>query len=163
MVAVVLELPRKNYSVDFIAADVPVEMRSPEQTRDIVEAMGGTGCRILVVDDDPDGADSLAALLSLIGHETVVANDGLAALVLADTFHPDVVVLDLGMPGLDGFEVAKRLRKTSTGAGLLLIAATGWGHPEDRRRSLAAGFDHHLAKPVDLHQLAEIIASKPHL
>ena len=125
-------------------------MRSPEQTRDVVEAMGGTGCRILVVDDDPDGADSLAALLSLIGHDTVVANDGLAALILADSFHPDVVVLDLGMPGLDGFAVAERLRKTPSGAGLLLIAATGWGHPEDRRRSLAAGFNHHLAKPIDL-------------
>lgn len=160
MVALVLELPQKK-SAEFTSGDASLEIRSPEQTRDAVEAMGGVGCRILVVDDDPDGADSLAALLGLIGHETVVANDGLAALVLAGTFRPDVVVLDLGMPGIDGFETAERLRKTPMGPGLLLIAATGWGHPEDRRRSLAAGFDHHLAKPVDLHQLAEIIASRP--
>ncbi len=160
MVVAVFDLPQKK-SAEFTTGDWPLEMRSPEQTRDAVEAMGGIGRRILVVDDDPDGADSLAALLGLIGHETVVANDGLAALVLAETFRPDVVVLDLGMPGIDGFEVAERLRKTPSGKGLLLIAATGWGHPEDRRRSLAAGFDHHLAKPVDLHQLAEIIASRP--
>ena len=160
MVAVVHELRQKK-SVEHRTAEVAPQMRSPEHTRDAVAAMGGIGCRILVVDDDPDGADSLAALLTLIGHDTVVANDGLAALVLADTFRPDVVVLDLGMPGIDGFEVAERLRRTPMGPGLLLIAATGWGHPEDRRRSLAAGFDHHLAKPVDLHQLAEIIASKP--
>jgi len=114
--------------------------------------------RILVVDDNRDSAESLARLLQLMGHETAIAYDGLSAVDSAETFHPEVVLLDLGLPGLDGYEVARRIRAQQWGKDMTLIAATGWGQAEDRRRSREAGFDHHMVKPVDLHELEKVMA-----
>jgi two-component system, sensor histidine kinase len=105
--------------------------------------------RVLVVDDNEDAADALVMLLQAFGHLTRTAYDGVSALREAAQFHPDVVVCDIGLPGLDGHQVAARLRADPSLAGALLIAATGWGGEEDRRKALAAGFDLHLTKPVD--------------
>jgi len=105
--------------------------------------------KILVVDDNADAAESLAALLSISGHETRMAHDGPEALQQAERFHPDIVFLDIGMPTLDGHETAKQIRKQPWGRNMVLVALTGWGQHEDRRRSKDAGFDHHLVKPAD--------------
>jgi two-component system CheB/CheR fusion protein len=109
----------------------------------------GSRKRVLVADDNTDAADSLAQLLRERGHEVAVAYDGLAALHRAEAFRPDVAVLDLGMPGLTGHEVARRLRQRTDLGRVRLVALTGWGQEEDRRTSLAAGFDLHLVKPLD--------------
>jgi PAS domain S-box-containing protein len=105
--------------------------------------------KILVVDDNADAAESLAALLSISGHETRMAHDGPEALQVAERFHPDIVFLDIGMPTLDGHETAKLIRRQPWGKSMVLVALTGWGQHEDRRRSKDAGFDHHLVKPAD--------------
>src|SRR5881227_60491 len=104
--------------------------------------------RVLIVDDNRDGADSLLLLLELYGHEARAAYDGDAALRLAGTFCPDVVLLDIGMPGLDGYEVARRLRRDEGLRDALLVAITGFGTEEDRRLAAQAGFDAHLTKPA---------------
>ncbi|HUR40383.1 MAG TPA: ATP-binding protein [Verrucomicrobiae bacterium] len=114
--------------------------------------------RILVVDDNRDAADSLAMLLKFLGAETQVAHDGPAALQLLDSFSPAVMLLDLGMPGMDGFEVAREVRKRCNG-GITLIALTGWGQAEDRARTQQAGFDQHLIKPPDISALQALLAS----
>jgi PAS domain S-box-containing protein len=105
--------------------------------------------RVLVADDNIDGAETLATLLRVWGHEVFVAHDGEAALALADAAEPDVLLLDIGMPGRNGYEVAAEVRRRSWGDRAVLIAVTGWGHEDDRRRSLAAGFEAHFTKPVD--------------
>lgn len=113
--------------------------------------------RILIVDDNEDSAESLAVLMELAGHEVRTAFEGLSALEEARTFRPDAVLLDIGMPKLDGYEVARRLRQEPGMDGVLLLAMTGYGQEEDRRRSREAGFDHHLVKPVDLNQLRGLL------
>jgi CheY-like chemotaxis protein len=119
----------------------------------------GTGRRrVLVVDDNRDSADSLAAMLRLPGHAVQVAYDGASAMALAETAHPDVLVLDLGMPQTSGYDVARWVRRQPWGAGLRLIALTGWGQDEDRRRTREAGFDLHLTKPVDPDRLVAMLA-----
>jgi DNA-binding response OmpR family regulator len=112
--------------------------------------------RVLVVDDNADAADSLAMLLQVRGDEVRVAYDGAAALVAESEFHPQVVLLDIGMPKLSGYDVARRIRETR-GPGVLIIAITGWGQDEDRQRAREAGFDHHFTKPVDYAALLEVI------
>jgi CheY-like chemotaxis protein len=114
-------------------------------------ALGGH--HILVVDDNRDAADTLALLLESHGAVTRVVYDGEAALAELDVFTPDTVLLDLGMPGMDGLEVARRLRADPSRAGLRIVALTGWGQESDRRRTREAGFDHHLTKPVDFMAL----------
>jgi PAS domain S-box-containing protein len=104
--------------------------------------------RILVVDDNRDVADSLAMLFSMNGNETRTAHDGLEAVAVAEAFRPDLIVLDLGMPKLDGYETCRRIRENEWGKNIVIVAATGWGQDEDRRRTKEAGFDHHLVKPV---------------
>jgi CheY-like chemotaxis protein len=119
-------------------------------------------CRVLVADDLRDSADSLALLIELMGHAVEIAYDGEAALRTAERFRPDIVLLDLGMPKLDGFEVSRRIRATPWGASMRLVAQSGWGQDEDRRRSAEAGFDHHLVKPIDpaaLEALMQTLAS----
>jgi CheY-like chemotaxis protein len=116
-------------------------------------------CRILVVDDNRDSAASLAKLLELMGNQTRTANDGLEALELVRVFEPDVVLLDIGMPKLNGYDTARRIRQQPWGRGLVLVALTGWGQEEDRRRSQEAGFDNHLTKPVSQAQLDKLLAS----
>jgi PAS domain S-box-containing protein len=117
--------------------------------------------RILVIDDNEDIAVSLCRLLSRIyGHEVRIAHDGPSALELADTFHPEIVLLDIGLPEMDGCEVARRLRERPEFADTLLVALTGWGQEADRKRSQDAGIDHHLVKPVDPDALADLIAGE---
>ena len=123
------------------------------------EAAGTPACRkILVADDNQDAANTLALLLRLAGHEVRTAHGGQAALTLAREFHPEFALLDIGMPDLDGYEVARRLRLTDAGKNLRLIALTGWGQDEDKRRAREAGFDHHLTKPVDPRRLDALLA-----
>jgi PAS domain S-box-containing protein len=114
--------------------------------------------RVLVVDDNVDSAESIALLLELNGHEVRMAHDGPAALEVADGFRPEVIVLDIGLPGMDGYEVARRLRNGGAMRAALLIALTGYGQAEDRKHSQAAGFDYHLVKPVDTVLLQNLIA-----
>jgi signal transduction histidine kinase/CheY-like chemotaxis protein len=115
--------------------------------------------RLLVVDDHRENADTLATLLASLGHEVATAYDGRTAIELAQQFRPDAVLLDIGLPGMNGYEVARTLRSAPDGARVFLIAVSGYGQDEDRRRSLEAGFDHHLVKPVDPAQLGDIIHS----
>jgi signal transduction histidine kinase/ActR/RegA family two-component response regulator len=116
--------------------------------------------RILVVDDNRDAADSLGALLGILGSEVRVAHSGTSALATLDEWQPSVLLLDLGMPGMDGYEVARRIRADRRNDGVLLVALTGWGQPEDRERTSAAGFDHHLIKPADIAVLKDLLASR---
>jgi signal transduction histidine kinase/integral membrane sensor domain MASE1/ActR/RegA family two-component response regulator len=116
------------------------------------------GLRVLIVEDNVDSADSLAHLLRRRGHETHIARDGNQGLASARALRPDVVLLDIGLPGLDGFEVARHLREEADAEGLLLVALSGYGQESDRRRAREAGFDHHLVKPVDLEALGAVLA-----
>ncbi len=118
----------------------------------------GRPVRVLVVDDNVDAADTMVLLLKSLGHEVAVAYDGLGALEKADELTPDVVLLDIGLPGIDGYEVARRLRQRMPGSPVRIAALTGYGQPSDRRRSLAASFDVHFVKPVDLATLATFLA-----
>jgi len=113
--------------------------------------------RILVVDDNVDAALTLAELLTLEGHETHVAHDGPSAVDAAKRLSPDAAILDLGLPGLDGLEVARRLRADPELKGMLLVALSGWAQADDRARSREAGFDHHLAKPIQLKSLELVL------
>jgi signal transduction histidine kinase/ActR/RegA family two-component response regulator len=116
--------------------------------------------RILVADDNRDAAESLSLFLEIAGHEVRVAHLGQAALSVAQVFRPDVALLDIGMPDLSGYEIASALRREPWGSRMQLIALTGWGHEDDRRRAQEAGFDHHLIKPVDPGFLVGLIASR---
>ncbi len=116
--------------------------------------------RVLVVDDNVDAASTLELLLRSLGHETRVVHDGHVALQAAAEFRPDVVLLDIGLPGLDGYEVAKRLRTLKEERPFRIVAVTGWGQEMDRQRSREAGFDLHLLKPVDMKQLVKILNEK---
>jgi signal transduction histidine kinase len=116
--------------------------------------------RILVVDDDSEQAASLAELLRMAGHATQTAHDGLAAVDAADRFRPDVVLLDIGLPKLDGYAAARKMREQPWGKDLLLVAVTGWGQEKARRDSRAAGFDAHMVKPVDYPALMKFLASR---
>jgi signal transduction histidine kinase len=114
--------------------------------------------RILVVDDNRDAADSIALLLEVAGHNVRTAYDGPDALNLASVFKPDVVILDLGLPSMDGFEIARQIEEQSWGKDIALVALTGWGQQEDYRRTSDAGFDAHLVKPVAPEELLKILA-----
>jgi signal transduction histidine kinase len=118
-----------------------------------------SGHRLLVVDDNQDAAISLAMLLRLQGHEVRVAHSGSAALELVKIFTPDLVFLDIGMPGMDGYEVARRIREQPGLGKIVLAALTGWGQQEDRRRTAQAGFDHHLVKPPEPELVAKLLAA----
>jgi CheY-like chemotaxis protein len=122
----------------------------------------GTRFRILVVDDHHDAGDSLATLLRLLGHEVRVAYDGKTGIEIAKAFLPEAALLDIGMPGMDGIELGSRLRAEPSLAGMLLIALTGYGRDEDRRRSADAGFDAHLVKPVDVTALNGLLDRHRH-
>jgi signal transduction histidine kinase/CheY-like chemotaxis protein len=117
--------------------------------------------RLLIVDDNVDSAESLAELLALTGHDVRTAHDGAAGLTAAESFRPEVVLLDIGLPRVNGYEVARRIRDTPALRGALLIAMTGYGQEEARHLSKEAGFDHHLVKPVDLSELNRLLASRP--
>jgi DNA-binding response OmpR family regulator len=122
------------------------------------ELPAGPARRILVVDDNRDAAESLSLMLTLMGNEVRTAFDGYAALTAADDFRPEVVLLDIGLPALDGYEVCRRMRQQDWSRDVLIVALTGWGQDEDRRRSERAGFDHHLVKPVEMKDLGPLLA-----
>jgi len=130
---------------------LPAEPTIIEPTTTIVR-------RILIVDDNQDSATSLAMLLKMTGHETHTAYDGLEAVETAATFLPDIVLLDIGLPKLNGYDACRKIREQPWGKGMVLIALTGWGHDEDRRKSQEAGFDGHLVKPVNHTVLLKILA-----
>ncbi|MGE5450675.1 MAG: response regulator [Acidobacteriota bacterium] len=130
---------------------------SPEEMEPVVP-MDTVGCRVLVVDDNCDAAESVAMVLSLHGHEVMTESDGMQALARVESFRPDAVVLDIGLPGIDGYDVARRLRRTPATSHALLIALTGYGQREDVARATEAGFDHHFVKPADPQALAHCIA-----
>jgi two-component system CheB/CheR fusion protein len=114
--------------------------------------------RVLLVEDNPDAAESLVMLLEILGHQVRVVHDGTAALDVAPDYAPHVMLVDIGLPGMDGYEVARRIRGTPALVGTVLVALTGYGREEDRQRAFAAGFDHHLVKPVDLTALERLVA-----
>jgi CheY-like chemotaxis protein len=116
-----------------------------------------TSLRVLVVDDNVDAADMLNLWLKSLGHETCVVHDGVAALETAVEFGPDIVLLDIGMPGVDGYEVARRLRALRNDRPLRIVAVTGWAQEADRAKSREAGFDLHLVKPLDMNDLARAL------
>jgi signal transduction histidine kinase/DNA-binding response OmpR family regulator len=144
----VVRLPALAPATKTIAEDEPVSEERPAVRR-----------RILVVDDNFDSAESMAMMLTLSGHEVATAHDGMEAVKLAGEFQPDVAFLDLGMPKLDGYEAARSIRQQSWGKQIVLVALTGWGQQEDKRRSREAGFDAHLVKPIDFGVLEELVAS----
>jgi CheY-like chemotaxis protein len=133
---------------ELVAAAVPVASPTADAAR----------CRVLVTDDNRDSADTLAMVLRQSGFDTLVAYDGNTALDLARASNPAAAIIDIGMPGLTGDEVARRMRSQSWGRAMLLIAMTGWGQAQDKERSLAAGFDAHLTKPVDPQELERLLA-----
>jgi signal transduction histidine kinase len=132
-----------------------------EQSMTNSEGASRTQRRILVADDNNDALESLATLLQLSGHEVYTAANGAVALESAEQHRPEVALLDIGMPKLDGYEVARRIRAQPWGQRITLVALTGWGQDSDRRRSQEAGFDSHLVKPLDLDKLTELLATLP--
>ena len=140
-----VRLPRRATRVPGTAPDRPAAV------------VGTSRHRILIADDNRDCAETLAALLRMEGHEVTSVHDGPVALSAFSEIKPDVALLDIGMPGLTGYEVARKMRQSSIGASLTLIAITGWGQDVDKERAYAAGFDHHLTKPVDPQRLAELL------
>lgn len=129
--------------------------RSNGQTSDVVPPALR---RILVVDDNEDAADLLSQMLEMLGNEVRTANDGEAGVEVAAQFRPDVVLMDIGMPVLNGHEAARRIRQYPWGRGMVLVALTGWGQKDDRKKSSDAGFDHHLVKPVEMDVLRKLLA-----
>lgn len=137
-------------------AEAPVLLRPAARP-----SSDGPGRRILIVDDNRDAADSLALLLQMSGHTTAVVYDGHAAIREAPAFHPDVILLDIGLPGMNGLEVGRRIRQEDWGKDIVLIALTGWGQDDARRASSDAGFQSHLVKPVELAHLLDVLGGTP--
>ena len=138
---------------------VAMGVRTPEYVAvNDDDAVPASVRRVLVVDDNQDAADSLAQLLELLGHDVRTAHDGEAGIAAAEAFLPDVVLLDIGMPKLNGYDACRRIRDQAWGSGMTLVAMTGWGQEEDKRRSLEAGFDGHLVKPVEFGLLQKLMA-----
>ncbi len=151
-----------SHGTEFVIAlpmllDAPSSV-SPAFAQERESAAPPSSRRVLVVDDNADSAEMISLLLKFAGHEVEIALDGLQALAASVSFAPDVILLDIGLPVLNGYEVAQRIRARS-GVQPLLVALTGWGQDEDRRRSKAAGFDAHLVKPVDHAQLMKVVAA----
>jgi CheY-like chemotaxis protein len=137
-------------------AAAPADARCPPPGEQHAPAAAPGRHRVLVVDDNEDAALTLAELIELSGHTTAVAHDGPTALSLARADPPDIVLCDIGLPGMSGYEVARALR-SEQGAELLLVAISGYAQPEDVRRALEAGFDHHLAKPPQLTDVEQLL------
>jgi CheY-like chemotaxis protein len=113
--------------------------------------------KVLVADDNRDAAASLGALLEMSGHEVLIAHDGEETLAIARQAVPDAMILDIGMPRLTGDQVARAVRSEPWGQRIFLVAVTGWGEPDDKERASAAGFDHHLTKPIDLDEMERLL------
>jgi CheY-like chemotaxis protein len=148
-----------------ITAAADVARPAPPPAAAPAPAAGGTPeparLRVLVADDNVDAAESLAELLVELGAEVRVAHDGEQAVAAAEAFRPAVAFLDVGMPKLDGHEVGRRIRAQPWGREVVLVALTGWGQPDDRRRSREAGFDEHLVKPAPVDMVEKVLAAAP--
>jgi signal transduction histidine kinase len=146
-------------SLPLYERQAPSEVSSAALEPSGTPALKSGPIRILVVDDNRDSADSLGLLLELVGNEVRVVHDGQAAVDAANEFQPNVVLLDIGLPTLNGYEAARKIREQAWSKQVVLIAVTGWGEDVDRQRSKQAGFDHHLVKPVDLDALTALLAT----
>lgn len=124
------------------------------------DADNAAGFRILLVDDNEDANDSMAALLELLDYDVRTVTDGASALTMTATFKPHLVLSDIGLPGMDGYQLAPALREVAGPHKIIIAAATGYGHANDRTRALAAGFDHHLVKPLDADALLAFVAQQ---
>lgn len=133
------------------ASERPASADQPQQNS--IEPL-----RILIVDDNRDSADSLSMVLRIMGNETRTAYDGEEAVAAAEAFRPRVILLDIGLPRLNGYETCRRIREQKDGRSMVIIAQTGWSQSEDRERTRDAGFDHHMVKPVDLNELKKLLA-----
>jgi CheY-like chemotaxis protein len=143
-----------------LAEDEPFGAANREgQEPGALQVVTRSGRRILVVDDNRDSAESLATLLRLFGNDVRTAYDGRQAVVVASSYRPDVVLLDLGLPGLNGFEVAQQLRSMANQSVPVLVALTGFGTEEDQLKTRKAGFNYHLVKPVDLPSLQQLLTA----
>ncbi len=136
----------------------PASLESVETDRAPLDEIG-RGMRVLVVDDNRDSADSLTLMLQFMGYQTRTAYDGESAVQVTAEFVPDVILLDIGLPKLNGYDACRAIRAANGGRKLVIIAQTGWGQEEDRERTRSAGFDHHLVKPIDAEQLVELLQS----
>ena len=117
--------------------------------------------RVLVVDDNKDSAASMAAVLKALGQQCFVANDGPTAIGIAERERPHLIIMDIGMPGMNGYEACMRIREHDWGRKMKIVALTGWGLEQDRERSREAGFDHHLVKPIDKASLLDLLSGRP--
>jgi two-component system CheB/CheR fusion protein len=139
---------------------LPIVLESPqlaEKVRARTCARLKPGARVVVVEDNSDGREALCELLSLAGYDCHTAGDGAAGLALIERVKPEAAILDLGLPVLDGLELARRLRNSADCAGMFLIALTGYGQRADRENALEAGFDEHMVKPVDTGELMRVL------
>ena len=127
-----------------------------------VELASHPKCRILVVDDNEDATVSLAMMLEIIGHEVYTAHDGETGVKLAKKWQPNIILMDLGMPRMNGYEAARHIRQETWGTRIILVALTGWGADDDRRKTQDAGFDRHLVKPVEPNALLQLLAELQH-
>jgi DNA-binding response OmpR family regulator len=144
---------------DFVVR-LPILIEAPmAATPPVVTEPTTASRRILIVDDNVDTAASLAVLLKITGNETFIAHDGIAAVEAAATFQPDVVLLDIGLPKLNGLEACRRIREQPWGRRMLIVALTGWGQEDDIMHSKEAGFDHHIVKPIDYNALMKLLAA----
>jgi len=142
---------------------LPLTHPVPARAAEVAEESAGSRRRVLIVDDNPDALESLKMLLELVGHEIEVAEDGCGAIERARLWRPEIALIDIGLPDIDGYEVVARMRALKLAPRPLFVALTGYGQPEDRQRALAAGFDVHLTKPVDIDELSRILNWKgPH-
>jgi CheY-like chemotaxis protein len=129
-----------------------------EEQASVKEHSDGKGAlQILVVDDNVPSAQTIGWMLELIGHTPTLAHDGPEAMKLARSLNPDVILLDIGLPGMTGYDVCRALRQEPEFAGTLFVAQTGWGQDKDKNEAFAAGFDHHLVKPVNMQQFTELL------
>jgi CheY-like chemotaxis protein/anti-sigma regulatory factor (Ser/Thr protein kinase) len=143
-----------------------IRLRLPEQEPTAAEASSPhdalasakAGTHILVVDDNEDAAEMLSMLLELAGHHARTVNDGMSALAAARASVPEAIILDIGMPGMNGYDVARKLREDERFSNTALIALTGWGSNEDKRKAIDAGFDYHLTKPVDAVEMSRVLS-----
>jgi CheY-like chemotaxis protein/two-component sensor histidine kinase len=138
-----------------IGAESPAADAKPREDR----CSSGAALKLLLADDNRDAAETCAMLLESEGHRVYQAHNGPQALELAERYRPDALLLDIGMPDMNGYELAKKIRSVEWGKQILLIAVTGWGQADDKRRAREAGFDHHLVKPIDIQQLRSLLAA----
>ena len=138
---------------------LPMHTRPAEKAPATAPRRGAPSRRVMVVDDNADDANTLCSILEFFGHTVRCVYDGTSALAAAESFRPDVILLDIGLPGMDGYEIARQIRAHPALRATRLIAVTGYGQNADRARSLEAGFDHHLTKPVDADKLHQLLSS----